>query len=66
MSTKIDAVVDALGNPLCFLLTPGQDHNLAGADALLPQLTADVVIADKADDADERVIGPLANAGNPL
>src|SRR5215472_3710352 len=53
LSTKIHALVDALGNPLRFLLTPGQVHDLAGADALLPH------IADKAFDAAERVIEPL-------
>jgi hypothetical protein len=26
-------LVDALGNPLHFLLTPGQAHDLIGADA---------------------------------
>ena len=55
-------MVDALGNPLRFLLTPGQVHDLAGADALLPQIAANVVIADKAYDADERVIEPLRHA----
>jgi transposase len=63
LSTKIHALVDALGNPLSFLLTPGQAHDLAGADALLPQMTADLLIADKAFDADQRVIRPLASAG---
>lgn len=63
MSTKIHALVDALGNPLAFLLTPGQAHDLAGADALLPQMAADTVLADKAFDADERVIELLAAAG---
>ena len=63
MSTKIHALVDALGNPLRFLLTPGQVHDLIGADALLPQMAADVLIADKAYDADERVLKPLASAG---
>ncbi|HKM73581.1 MAG TPA: IS5 family transposase, partial [Stellaceae bacterium] len=61
--TKIHALVDALGNPLRFLLTPGQVHDLVGADALLPQMAADVLIADKAFDADDRVIRPLASAG---
>ena len=56
-------MVDALGNPLAFLLTPGQGHDLVGADALLPQMTADPLLADKAYDADERVIRPLAEAG---
>ena len=31
LSSKIHALVDALGNPLRFLLTPGQAHDLAGA-----------------------------------
>jgi len=48
---------------LAFLLTPGQVHDLAGADALLPQMEADTVLADKAFDADARVIEPLAAAG---
>ena len=75
MSTKIHALVDALGNPLAFLLTPGQTHDLVGADALLPQMAADTLIADKAGacprarrrrdpgDADARVREPLAAAG---
>ena len=56
-------MVDALGNPLAFFLTPGQAHDLEGADALLPQMEADTVLADKALDADERVIEPLLAAG---
>jgi len=34
LSTKIHATVDALGNPTGFHLTPGQAHDLEGADAL--------------------------------
>jgi transposase len=63
LSTKIHALVDALGNPLAFLLTPGQAHDLAGADALLQQMAADLLIADRAFDADKRVLQPLAAAG---
>jgi transposase len=63
LSTKIHALGDALGNPLSFLLTPGQAHDLEGADALVPQLAADTLLADKAFDADERVIEPLLAAG---
>ena len=63
MSTKIHALVDALGNPLAFMLTPGQAHDLEGADALLPQMAADTLLADKAFDADKRVIEPLLAAG---
>jgi len=63
LSTKIHALVDALGNPLRFLLTPGQAHDLIGADALLPQMAAEVLIGDTAYDADEGVLKPLASAG---
>jgi transposase len=63
LSTKIHALVDALGNPLHFLLTPGQGHDLTGADALLPHMTANLLIADRAFDADSRVLQPLAAAG---
>jgi transposase len=63
LSTKIHATCDALGNPTGFALTPGQAHDLKGADVLLPSVRADVVIADKAYDADARVLQPLAQAG---
>ena len=63
LSTTIHATVDALGNPTSFALSPGQAHDLAGADALLPELEAGMLIADKALDADERVIEPLEQAG---
>jgi transposase len=63
LSTKIHAMVDALGNPLAFLLTPGQAHDLDGADAFLPQMQANVLLADKAFDADKRVIEPLLSVG---
>ena len=63
LSTKIHALVDALGNPVNFFLTGGEAHDLVGADHLLPSMQADTLIADKAFDADERVIAPLAAAG---
>jgi transposase len=52
-----------LGNPLDFILTPGQAHDLEGADALLPDMAAEVLLADKAFDADARVIEPLRARG---
>jgi len=55
--------VDALGNPTAFHLSPGQAHDLDGADALLPGIKADTLIADRAFDADERVINRLNQAG---
>ncbi len=63
MSTKIHAVVDALGNPLSFHLTPGQASDLDGADQLLPDVVADMVLGDKGYDADARVIEPLQAQG---
>ena len=63
MSTKIHTLVDALGNPVGFHLTGGQAHDLVGADHLLPDMQADMLIADKAFDADQRVIVPLVAAG---
>jgi transposase len=46
-----------------FFLTGGQAHDLEGADHFLPSMQADTLIADKAFDADARVIAPLAAAG---
>ena len=62
--TKIDATCDGLGNPTGFHLAQGQEHHLEGFDALLDRLLqADVVLADKAYDADERVRKKLENKG---
>jgi transposase len=63
LSTKIHALVDALGNPIGFHLTPGQACDLDGADVLLNDLAAETLLADKAYDADERVIERLERAG---
>jgi transposase len=63
LSTKIHAVVDALGNPISFHLTPGQACDLDGSDVLLPNLVADTVLADKGYDADARVIEVLEAQG---
>lgn len=63
MSTKIHTLVDALGNPTAFFLTGGEAHDLVGADHLLPGMQASILIADKAFDADERVLEPLAASG---
>lgn len=40
-------------------MTSGQAHDLQGADALLPGVKADFFLADKAYDAQERVIERL-------
>jgi transposase len=66
LSTKIHVLVDALGNPLKIILTAGQVHDLAGADALVPGMEAEALLADKAYDADKRVIEPLEAAGKTV
>lgn len=63
LSTKIHAVVDALGNRVSFHLTPGQASDLEGADYLLPGVVAETILGDKGYDADERVIEPLQAQG---
>jgi transposase len=56
-------LADALGNLLKIVLTGGQVHDPNGADALLPGMKAKSLLADKAYDADKRVIEPLTAAG---
>jgi transposase len=50
-STKIHAVCDALGNPLRFIITPGQRNDCTQALELLQGLKAEAVLADKGYDA---------------
>nr|WP_246067921.1 IS5 family transposase [Legionella geestiana] len=59
LSTKIHATCDALGNPTGFHLSGGQAHDLEGADILLENIQAKALLADKAYDADERVLAKL-------
>ncbi|MEG0921044.1 MAG: IS5 family transposase [Comamonas sp.] len=66
LSTKIHATVDALGNPTGFHLTAGQSSDLEGADVLLSSIKANVVLADKAYDAHDRVVAPLLAQGKQV
>jgi transposase len=59
-------LVHARGNPVGFHLTGGEAHDLVGADHLLPDMQAETLIADKAFDADKRVIEPLTTAGKTI
>ena len=56
-------MVDALGKSGRFLLAGGQEHDLVGADVMIPGMEARTLIAGKAYDADARVLEPLAAAG---
>jgi transposase len=55
LTTKIHALVDALGNPAVLMLTPGQAHDLSCAELLIETAAPDALIADKAYDADSLV-----------
>jgi transposase len=50
-STKIHILVDALGNPIEFLLTAGQVADVTQAEPLIRGHEAEAVIADKAYDS---------------
>ena len=76
MTTKIHLLVDALGNPVEVMLTPGQAHDLSCAEPLIDAADPQALIADKAYDADALidtlnqreiipVIPPKANRKTP-
>jgi transposase len=55
LTTKVHALVDALGNPCSLMLTPGQDHDLSCAQPLLENADPRALIGDKAYDADSLI-----------
>ena len=65
MSTKIHAAVDALVNPVRFILTEGQSSEYDQADALIEGFQAGFVLADKGYDSNDfvekvRISGAIA------
>jgi transposase len=77
LTTKIVALVDALGNLVRFVLLPGQRHDSVGAAPLLEGIAIEALIADKGFDMDwlrteldERgataVIPPKPNRSRPI
>jgi len=75
-STKIHLLVDALGNPIDFRLTAGQESDVSHAEPLIKGHGAEALIADKAYDRDalvetanrqgaEVVIPPKKNRKDP-
>ena len=52
-STKIHANVDALGNPLGYLLTAGQRHDITQAADLIAGYEFEGLIADRSYDGDD-------------
>jgi len=51
-TTKVHAAVDALGNPLRFILTQGQQADITQAEALVTGFKPGAVIGDKGFDSD--------------
>jgi transposase len=56
LTTKLQALVDALGNPLRLILTPGQAGDLTQGELLVSGYSPEPVIADQADDSDHLVV----------
>src|SRR4051812_5009299 len=54
-TTEIHLAVDALGNPVEFLLTPGQEADVTPGEALIEGHDAGAVIADKGYDSEPLV-----------
>lgn len=75
-SCKIHATVDALGNPLKFIITPGQSNDITQAEELIKGIRNSYVLGDKGYDSKafretikkqecEPVIPSRSNAINP-
>jgi len=52
-TSKIHAKVDALGNPLKFVVSPGQQSDINYANGLLGEVSGAFVLCDKGYDSDE-------------
>ena len=59
LTTKIHTRTDALGNPTGFYPTGGAAHDFCGSDELLDVSVSQTWLADRAYDADARVIEPI-------
>ena len=66
LTTKIHAVVDALGNPVALSLTPGQAADITQAEPLLEKLEPGALLADKGYDSDALVAGLEARGITPV
>ena len=66
LTTKIHALVDALGNPVEVMLSPGQDHDLTCAESLIEAVDPGALLADKAFDADPFIAALNARAITPV
>ena len=65
MTTKIHALVEALGNLARWRLTPGQAADVSEAEPLLEGVAAKAVAADKAYDSQSLVDTITASGASP-
>lgn len=65
-STKIHIAVDALGNPVEFRLTGGQEADVTQAEPLIDAHEADAYILDKAYDSDAVVRAAQRRGGEAV
>ena len=65
-STKIHIIVDALGNPVEFILTAGQEADVAQAEPLIEGHKAGAYILDKAYDSDAVVAAAKRQGGEAV
>src|SRR6267378_3921670 len=66
LTTKIHALVDALGNPCNLMLTPGQVHDLTCAQPLLENADPGALIGDKAYASDSLIDTLNQRLNNPM
>jgi transposase len=52
LTTKVHMLADAHGNPLQFILTEGQAHDMKEASTLAQATTADIILGDKGYDSE--------------
>lgn len=64
-TSKIHAVVDALGNPLKFIVTPGQRNDITQGENLIDGFDNTTVIADKGYDSNE-LVDAIANKNSNI
>jgi transposase len=65
-TSKINAMVDALGNPLKFLLSCGQQHDIKAAMPLIEGITDSDVLADRGYDDDKLIKAIEAQGGRAV
>ena len=62
LTSKIHCTVDALGNPVKFILTGGEIHDSVCAENLLDGTNPDYVLGDKAYDSD-KILNKISEIG---